>query len=692
MPKEMICKNCNSLFISVYGRKYCDKCRFKKNKEHNSETISNKIINKTFNRSKAKCGKYKFKNNGIQQYNSSYELVRMIELDNNGYIFFHEPIKIPYYIDGIKHNYIPDLLVIDNENASIWIEEIKSNFTKNSPIFEIKCNAAKEFAKKMNIEFHVYNYDIYKINEILEFDEIESIEEIGEEEFYGFCSPIHKNMILNDILHHNSGKDTICALMTLYCCYFLLCCNNPQKLLGLPDNEAIDIVNVAYSGEQAKFVFFEKLKQRVINNLWFKQYFNIKISNSYISEKDIVELRNEIRIGTNAILFPNLIRLFSRHSEQESTEGLNLLMFTMDEADAFKDKTKTRNADKIFNMLQTSAESRFGNKYKGFVISYPRTESGFIKRLIKLAESDLHIYADTAFTWEVKEELYKDRPTFDFEVIVKDKNNNDVKKIYKIPIDFKSTFDRNPTMAKSMYMCMPPGSQSPFIEYPDKLYACVNEFRKPIVEFEDYMENGEIKKKIKKWNIGLEDFTYILTIDLGEKHDKCGMSIFHREGARAIHDCSTVWRPIDKVTKVRYIVSFPNIRQIIKEISNRINIIVFFDHWQSSLFIQDLRNDGIKADAYTLTVKDYNNFMEFIYSQRIELLDIEELLTEIKQLERKEDGKVDHTEEGEKDLTDTVVGAIKQLFVEELKESKEGGEFIESNIEYQAGEIITDMM
>ena len=52
-------------------------------------------------------------------------------LDKNGYIFKKNPFRIPYFYKGAWHNYIPDLLVIDRENANVWVEEIKSSYTLN---------------------------------------------------------------------------------------------------------------------------------------------------------------------------------------------------------------------------------------------------------------------------------------------------------------------------------------------------------------------------------------------------------------------------------------------------------------------------------------------------------------------------------------------------------------------------------
>ena len=84
-------------------------------------------------------------------------------LDDNGYIFKKSPFKISYLYKNIKHNYIPDLLVIDKENANIWIEEIKSSFTLNSDINKniAKFNAAKDFCLKNGLEFHTEDVMFY---------------------------------------------------------------------------------------------------------------------------------------------------------------------------------------------------------------------------------------------------------------------------------------------------------------------------------------------------------------------------------------------------------------------------------------------------------------------------------------------------------------------------------------------------
>jgi very-short-patch-repair endonuclease len=115
-----------------------------------------------------------------------------------------------------------------------------------------------------------------------------------------------------------SGKDYLTSIIISYISYVLCCLKSPQKYLGVAPGEPLDIINVAYSASQANLVFFAKLKQRLQKPMFAR--FN----------PNIIEDKVE---------FPNQVRLHSRHSENESYEGFNILAWVMDEA-CFSDDTQ----------------------------------------------------------------------------------------------------------------------------------------------------------------------------------------------------------------------------------------------------------------------------------------------------------------------------------------------------------------
>jgi len=473
-----------------------------------------------------------------------------------------------------------------------------------------------------------------------------------------------------------SGKDTISCHIILYLIHVLLCMRRPQaKFPGISVRDTIDCVNVAYSSDQALNVFFDKLKNNVLNWAWLKQKYPIKMSGRFVEPAEEWQYENVITVNKNSIFFPKRLRAFSRHSEQESTEGMNILTYVCDEISAFKDKTQTRNASKIYNMLDSSAKSRFGTSVKSFLLSYPRYEGDFIEKMYDWAQDKLHVYADKGFTWQIKPRECFSGQWFTFES-------------YEVPLEFKEHFDRDPTDAKAKYMCLPPGAESPFIEKVEMVDACVDDNRKPLIEFETYTEGKYIMKRLVKWNVpAFLRHEHIITIDLGLNNDSAGFSIFHAErfmlpkGASSINfiqDAVTAWEPDPKK---KLIVSFPNIEEIIKQISSKIIVKgVYFDQWNSAQMVQNLRAAGISSTTYRLDLQDYKNFKEQIYFQRISLLNYPKQIIEIKALELLKGLKVDHPDTGSKDVADTCVGAVKVLIEPLGLLGFDEGEYVSENL------------
>ena len=129
-----------------------------------------------------------------------------------------------------------------------------------------------------------------------------------------------------------SGKDALCVLILCYICYILICMRSPQKYFEQPEGEYIDCVNVAPSGDKASTVFFEKLRQRLLRWQWLKNKYPLRNSGAFVSQIKPEPGDAFVTITKDGVIFPKLIRLLSRNSANESAEGLNTLVFTMDEA------------------------------------------------------------------------------------------------------------------------------------------------------------------------------------------------------------------------------------------------------------------------------------------------------------------------------------------------------------------------
>jgi len=101
-----------------------------------------------------KNGTYISKNESSQKYSSSWELARMMQLDELGCSWSkHHKIRIPYIDEtGINRNYAPDILV-DN----YFLEEIKPDGLLQYSRNQLKITAGYEYCKNNNLEFRIIN-------------------------------------------------------------------------------------------------------------------------------------------------------------------------------------------------------------------------------------------------------------------------------------------------------------------------------------------------------------------------------------------------------------------------------------------------------------------------------------------------------------------------------------------------------
>ena len=145
-----------------------------------------------------------------------------------------------------------------------------------------------------------------------------------------------------------SGKDYLCSILVCYLVHILLCLRDPQAYFEFGPGEPIDVINVAYNADQARRVFFEKLRQRILGWRWLQANYNTFEAGRRRGEH--IPGRPTVQINDGEVLFPRSIRCFSRHSENESYEGYNIVAWIMDEASAFLSKLKRENAELIYHV------------------------------------------------------------------------------------------------------------------------------------------------------------------------------------------------------------------------------------------------------------------------------------------------------------------------------------------------------
>lgn len=304
-----------------------------------------------------------------------------------------------------------------------------------------------------------------------------------------------------------SGKDWLSSLILAWVCFVISSMADPWGYLKHAPGEPLDVANIATTADQANKVFFNKLKAR-LKRPCFTQ-FAPKIGKATIGFN-----RHHPEFSQPLLL----LELHSLHAKAESWEGKSLIFWVMDEADAFEDESGASNADACWLVLKSSAESRFGKRYIGLIISFRRTVDGFMDRMKGYAERYPEDYCfDEAATWEVRADKTKE--------------------------DFAEHYAIDEIDAAMKYENKAPEAVGAFISDPERVQACVDRSLHPVADV------TEITTTIQNPSTGVEqryvaldiqnirgnmDKTYFIHGDPGHVDASFAICLMHVETGSAV--------------------------------------------------------------------------------------------------------------------------------------------------------------
>lgn len=460
-----------------------------------------------------------------------------------------------------------------------------------------------------------------------------------------------KELILT--LGKGSGKDALSQIICAYVVYQLLCLRDPAEYYGKPSGDNIDIINVAINADQAANVFFSGFKTRVKKCPWFA---------------------GKNKALARSIEFDKGITVYSGNSQGEATEGYNILLAVLDEIDGFDEGGAQEGnplANKMYNTLSGTVSSRFDDVGKVLILSWPRSNEGFIMTKYNecIAEKEVVEYTHTfklnvdledgipeneySITWTEDEIIsYKfsevwamRRPTWKV---------NPTKTIDS----FKRDFYKNASDALGRFACNPAdgveGGWFPAKEKIDTAFSIGN-------GLSDVTGDVDINLKPNP------EKEYYIHVDLARVQDNCGWAMGHVESWQTtIFDNNNEQHPHVVIDMVRYWkpdrnrpVDFSDVRDFtIKVKKAGFNIkLVTFDRWNSDQTIKHLNDVGIKAEKLSVGRDQYTDLATLMGEHRIKGPDVLLLRKELKKLVVLPNGNVDHTNKSSKDLSDAVCGA-----------------------------------
>lgn len=427
-----------------------------------------------------------------------------------------------------------------------------------------------------------------------------------------FCEEELREVIEAIVLFgKGSGKDFLISGFMAYMAYMLCCVRDPHEYFHFGQDEPIDLINVAINSNQANEVFFKKLKARLRNCKWFKEVKHRQPT----SFNEFQVTRNKIRLYKN-------ITCHSAHSEAEAYEGFNPLIIIFDEYGGYT----YENAKNGYDILKTSAATRYNSKYLMIFISYPRSENCPMYSKYKEALKDTSgtMWAIKGTTWEVNLKVNKET--------------------------FKKQYEDDPETTATMIECKPPLHFEGLFKFPERIDEVTvwgKHSQQHGLVVEDVITTRTLANGEQRHFVGLQlhnlkldpQYTYYLGGDCGVTGDSYVLCLGHGEAVEAhviengeqvvrwinkpVEDLILEWRPN---RKERLPVDLLNISDVIEQICQMVYVKkALFDKFNSAETAQRLISYGVDAEDKAFTnafqLKIYQNGKSLIYGGNVELLD-----------------------------------------------------------------------
>ena len=534
---------------------------------------------------------------------------------------------------------------------------------------------------------------------------IAGIVDQGEGDFYDLTVPgTHCYFDAQGVLHHNSGKDTVTALVHCWIAHILLCLKNPQQFFGLVPGESLDLPVIAYSEHQAKYVYFAKFKNRLQTWPWLRR----TISALTEVDGDFWLKEGGNYFHADHVELPFKINCWSLTTSLGSAEGKNIIFFILDELAAFTSPSKVNLAKSIHNLVVTSARSRFKRRWRGLTLSFPRHKGDYVMST-----------ADKVAGGTIKDTYVSIKPTW---VVVPHLSRE----------DFQDDYDRDPEDADTKYGCNPPSAIDAYYRSPEliclnasgaplellrkhlgrdysdeQLAALSTKGRSPILKVDQHGDpilDRFAFPQLAQWFQGKKDprgtpYDYYVHVDIGLKNDAAGFAIAHLEEtptgkflpvidvafrwtAAMFRDRGDVHRKgwfsdtqdqIEVVTAAE--IDIRTIREFIfyLKVSRGFEIaIVTFDGFNSAETMQELRKRAFPVGMWTVSKADYDACKSLIYTRQLQYYGYPIFIEESVKLQIINGSKVDapRTKEGgegggatdsHKDVSDAIAAVAARM-------------------------------
>lgn len=405
-----------------------------------------------------------------------------------------------------------------------------------------------------------------------------------------------KEMIL--VAGMRGGKTKLSCFFILYELFQLLKLDNPVKSFDLVPGENIFLTAVAYKEKQA----IQNMESQIMALIEGSPFFNqFNYENKY-----------------NQIRFPdkNIIVMFGG-SQTPGLLGKTAKAVVFDEIASYK-KTGKYSGESAYEKVSKSVET-FGQEGHVICISSVDNPNDIIMTLYNRYKDRDDILTEMLTTWEMNPRISRE--------------------------DLQDEFEKNPIAARRDFACEPlAGAENYFKQNAiNKLEDSMNERKNNILKS---IHDGE--------SYEIEPGNYVLAGDPALRHDAFGLALTRRTSS-GLFKVDGLYRFKPESGDLDPTI----VSEFIYDVVDRVPVNTFVvDTWQYPNIEKKLENKGLNIEQHIVRKEEYDQFRIELFDGKVEMCYYPFIIEEFKDLQVKKSGKVDHTENGSKDVADALVNSF----------------------------------
>jgi hypothetical protein len=519
-----------------------------------------------------------------------------------------------------------------------------------------------------------------------------------------FAKPFVEGVLTGGI---GIGKNYFADFALGYMIYLLSVYHNPQVEFDLAPGSSIVFIIQSLTERLAKKVVFDQFAERLRLSPYFTKHFPFN-----------PDIKSELRFPKNIYLLPvggNDTAAIGMNVFGGLIDELNFMAYTQDSKYVRASEEFYDQAERVYMSLRRRMKSRFIQKGsipgRLMLVSSINHPDDFTSRKIKEAETDETIFIMNMSLWEALEGTDKlMTETFLVEVGNELKQSRiiesmedavDEDDVIKVPLDFKSDFERDVDMALREIGGIATASSHPFIPHRELIKLAQDEFVAANGERQLFNYESCILSKVvgdmddPEWsNLVNQEYidecildpgtAFAVHIDVGISQDALGIAVgriigdklmpaakYWDEKANILREVKDIRLPFYQIDGILQVTP-PPIGEIDLELAR--DLVVYLrsllnikwatmDSYQSTMMIQSFRKMRIRSGVLSVdqSLAPYAELKQSIKDKRIWFPPHTVAAREIREVEKNKKEKIDHPSKGSKDVSDAMAGVVYML-------------------------------